>query len=163
MDKAELAAIEREIRGNYDRCTESILARDPDAFTESFGPTSRGETAEGVAVTMADTRDYWVWRMRDRTVAVQEFVLVIDSVTAVSDGEVELRFVEDSRATVLARDGRQVDRVTHSVNLVRWALEQGSWSQVGGSELEVVRTVDGVRVTPEEDPVGVPAYREARR
>jgi hypothetical protein len=160
MADDHLQAAASEIRRNYDRCTAAILNRDPDAFVAAFGPTARGETAEGVPVTMAETYDYWSWRF-SRTVTAHRFLVDFDKVEGSSD-EVSIRFTEDSSATVLDADGKHVLRDTHSVNSVLWRREHGEWSQVAGSELEVTRTVDGVAVSPNKDPVGVPAYRTSR-
>lgn len=160
VPESDLESIAREIRRNYDRCAEAILNRDVDAFVAAFGPAARGETAEGVPVTMADTYDYWAWRM-GRTVQPHRFVVEFDSVEGSSD-EVWIEFTEDSSATVLDADDKPVLRHARSVNRVLWRREAGEWSQVSGSELEVERTVDGVAITPEDDPVGVPAYRRAR-
>jgi hypothetical protein len=160
MSEPDLEAISREIRRNYDRCTQAILDRDPDGFAAAFGPAAGGETAEGVPVTMSDMYDYIAWRM-GRTVAAHSFVVGFDSIEGSAD-EVWIGFTEDSSATVLDARGKPVLRIVHSVNRARWTREDGEWSQVAGSESDVVRTVDGVAVAPDEDPVGVPAYRVAR-
>jgi hypothetical protein len=99
MSEPGLQAIAREIRRNYDRCTQAVLNRDPDGFTAAFGPAARGETAEGVPVTMGEMRDYFAWRMR-RTVVAHNFVVAFDSIEGSSD-EVWVGFTEDSSATVL--------------------------------------------------------------
>ena len=145
---------------NYDRCTQAILNRDPDGFAAAFGPAARGETAEGVPVTMRDMYDYIAWRM-GRTVAAHSFVVEFDSIEGSAD-EVWIGFTEDSSATVLDARGKPVLRNAHSMNRALWARANGEWSQVAGSEFDVVRTVDGVAVSQDDDPVGVPAYRAAR-
>ena len=160
MPDFDLEAIAREIRKNYDRCTQAVLSRDPDGFAAAFGPAARGETAEGVPVTMGDMYDYFAWRMA-RTVAAHSFVVEFDSIEGSPD-EVWVGFTEDSSATVLDAEGRPVLRFAHSKSKALWTRENGEWSQVGGSEFDVVRTVDGLAVSPEDDPVGVPAYRAAR-
>jgi len=160
MSEPDLEAVAREIRRNYDRCIQAILDSDPDDFAAAFGPAARGESAEGVPVTMSDMYDYIAWRM-SRTVVAHSFVVQFDSVEGSAD-EVWIGFTEDSSATVLDASGKPVLRNVHSVNKALWARENGEWSQVAGSEFEVVRTVDGVAVTPDDDPMGVPAYRAAR-
>jgi hypothetical protein len=52
MSGPDLEAVAREIRRNYDRCTQAIVNKDPDGFAAAFGPAARGETAEGIAATM---------------------------------------------------------------------------------------------------------------
>jgi hypothetical protein len=146
-----------EIRRNYDRCTEAILKGDPDGFVASFGPAGRGETAEGVAISIAETYDYIAWRM-GQTIVPHSFVVVFDSVEGSAD-EVTVQFTEDSSSTVMDANGKSVVRAAHSVNRALWRLEDGEWNQVGGVELMNVRTVDGVAVDPQDDPVGVHAYR----
>ncbi len=160
MGEPELQAAATEIRRNYDRCTQAVLHGDPDGFAAAFGPAARSETAEGVPITMGQMLDYIAWRM-GRTVAAHSFVVEFDSVEGTAD-EVCIEFTEDSSATVLDADDRPVHRAAHSVNRVVWRREDGEWSQVEGVELEVRRTVDGVVVDPDADPVGVPAYRAAR-
>jgi hypothetical protein len=160
MSQPGLEAVAREIRRNYDRCTQAVLSRDPDEFAAAFGPAARGETAEGIPVTMADMYDYFAWRM-GRTVAAHSFVVEFDTIEGSTD-EVWVGFTEDSSATVLDANEKPVLRNAHSVNRALWTRENGEWSQVGGSEVDVVRTVDGSPVTSDDDPVGVPAYRAAR-
>jgi hypothetical protein len=160
MPEPDLEAVAAEIRRNYDRCTQAILNRDPDGFAAAFGPAARGETAEGVPVTMRDMYDYIAWRM-GRTVTAHSFVVEFDSIEGSAD-KVWIGFTEDSSATVLDTRGKPVLRNVHSVNRALWARENGEWSQVAGSEFDVVRTVDGVTVSPDDDPVGVPAYRAVR-
>jgi hypothetical protein len=160
MSEPDLEAVAREIRRNYDRCTQAILARDPDGFAAAFGPTARGETAEGVPVSLKDMYDFIAWRM-GRTVTMHSFVVEFDTIEGSAD-EVWIGFTEDSSATVLDATGQPVLRDAHSVNRALWAKEGGEWSQVAGSEVDVVRTVDGVTVMPNDDPVGVLAYRAAR-
>jgi hypothetical protein len=157
MPGDDLRAAADEIRRCYDRCTEAILNGDPDGFVASFGPAGRSDTAEGVAITIAETYAYIAWRM-NRTIAAHSFVVGFDSVEGSAD-EVTVEFTEDSSATVLDAEGRPVVRASHSVNRVLWRREDGDWNMVGGIELENVRTVDGVGIGPEEDPVGVHAYR----
>jgi len=154
-DDVQVAA--DEIRRNFDRCTEAILKGDPDGFVASFGPAGRGETAEGVAITIAESYDYIAWRM-GRTIAAHSFVVGFDRVEGSAD-EVTIEFTEDSSATVLDANSKPVVRAAHSVNRALWRREDGEWNQIGGVELENVRTVDGVGISPEEDPVGVHAYR----
>ena len=96
-----------------------------------------------------------------RTVAVHSFVVEFERVERSSD-DVHIDFTEDSSATVLDAHGEPVLRTTHSVNRVVWRRENGAWSQVGGAELDVSRTIDGVVVTPDQDPIGVPAYRASQ-
>jgi hypothetical protein len=160
MSELDLEAVAREIRGHYDRCTDAILKGDPESFVAAFGPAARGETAEGVPVTMREMYDYFAWRM-GRTVAAHDFVVEFDSIEGSAD-EVWIEFTEDSSATVLDAGGRPVVRSAHSVNRALWRRADGEWSQVGGSEFDVLRTVDDVSVGPDDDPVGVPAYRAAR-
>ena len=160
MSEPDLKAVAQEIRRHYDRCTRAILARDPDGFAAACGRTARGETAEGVSVTVKDMYDYIAWRM-GRTVTMHSFVVEFHTIEGSAD-EVWIGFTEDSSATVLDATGQPVLRNAHSVNRALWAKEGGEWSQVAGSEVEVVRTVDGVTVMPNDDPVGVPAYRAAR-
>jgi hypothetical protein len=160
MGEPELQAAASEIRRHYDRCTQAVLHGDPDGFAAAFGPAARSETAEGVPITMGQMLDYVAWRT-GRTVAAHSFVVQFDSVEDTAD-EVCIEFTEDSSATVLDPDDRPVRRVAHSVNRVVWRREDGEWSPVEGVELEVRRTVDGVVVAPDADPVGVPAYRAGR-
>jgi hypothetical protein len=115
-DALQLAA--DEIRDNYERCADAISRRDADAFVAAFGPSARGETAEGVAVTMADTHDYWAWRF-GRTVTSHTFAITFDEVRGSGD-EVTIQFTEDSSATVLDGDGNPVRRTAHSVNRALW-------------------------------------------
>ena len=96
-----------------------------------------------------------------RTVTKHGFVVEFDTIEGSAE-EVWIGFTEDSSATVLDATGQPVLRDAHSVNRALWAKEDGEWSQVAGSELDVLRTVDGVTVMPNDDPVGVLAYRAAR-
>jgi len=104
--------------------------------------------------------DYIAWRM-GRTVTMHSFVVQFDTIEGSAD-EVWIGFTEDSSATVLDATGQPVLRDAHSVNRALWAKEGGEWSQVAGSDVDVVRTVDGLTVMPNDDPVGVSAYRVAR-
>ena len=75
------------------------------------------------------------------------------TVSTATANEVCIEFTEDSSASVLDADDKPTIELTLRQQVV-WRREDGEWSQVEGVELEVRRTVDGVVVAPDGDPVG---------